>query len=375
MINSIESLINSLLRDLLLRGPNTEIRIKNSSRNNMVTVGEQQDENDHSDDNGGGNPTYRCSHNLQSDVSPNDNDEVVETLIYGRRTHRQRIAMILFTLAQTHDLLLNRRCCTYRELLYKNNHMASNMLHINRAVQDVCCLLNQTSWNLGIFSSGKGLIAGPLLIVMSNGDTIDCNCLTTPTMIPPNFTYIDHFQTQAQIIVVVEKDTIFKKLLQSPLFSVMKGKVLLITARGNPDLSTRWLLNKLSRAHTHLAMYMLADGDPYGIEIMLTYRYGSQKYKHQAMELACPHIKWLGIHPSDISHNMLHVPQQPLSAKDYAKIESILKRCYVKEEIRRELIVLKHHGYKAKLDNMSGQTFSFFVYDYIVNKIKRQVVL
>ncbi|XP_073811847.1 meiotic W68 [Musca autumnalis] len=298
----------------------------------------------------------------------------VERLVYGNRNNRKRIALLLHVMAEVHDLLLTHSSCTYRELYYKNIYLPCNMLQINKAVDDVGSLLGQTSWNMGVFGSGKGMIAGPLFIYMNNGDVIECNKANTPTMIPPEFSNINHFETSALLVLVVEKDTIFKKLIANNIFAVMQGKLLLLTARGNPDLSTRWLLAKLCNEHPNLPVYMLADGDPYGIEIMLTYRYGSRKYSHYAHHLTCPQLKWLGIHPSDISYNV-QVPQEPLSSNDYKKIESILKRRYVPVEIRRELIVLKDHRYKAKLDNMSTQCFALFIHDYIIQKIMRQVVL
>lgn len=44
--------------------------------------------------------------------------------------------------------------------------------------------------------------------------------------------------------------------------------------KGYPDTNTRLILNKLRELHT-LPIYALTDADPYGIEIMLTYRHGS----------------------------------------------------------------------------------------------------
>ncbi|XP_061391808.1 meiotic recombination protein W68 [Musca vetustissima] len=302
----------------------------------------------------------------------------VERLVYGKRNNRKRIAMLLHVMAEIHQLALlsqhNNNSCTYRELYYKNIYLPCNMLQINRAVEDVGSLLGLTAWDMGVFATGKGMVAGPLYIYMNNGDVIDCHKTNTPTMIPPHFTYIDHFETSALLVLVVEKDTIFKKLIANNIFQIMQGKLLLLTARGNPDLSTRWLLSKLGRQHNHLQFYMLADADPYGIEIMLTYRYGSQKFNQYAEQLSCSQLKWLGIHPSDICYN-LQVPQEPLSCRDFKKIESILKRLYVTEEIHWELIVLQHHGFKAKLDNMSSECFALFIHDYIINKIKRQIVL
>lgn len=48
-----------------------------------------------------------------------------------------------------------------------------------------------------------------------------------------------------------------------------------LKGKGYPDINTRLMLKKVFDSHK-LPIYVLTDGDPHGIEIMLTYRYGSQ---------------------------------------------------------------------------------------------------
>lgn len=48
-----------------------------------------------------------------------------------------------------------------------------------------------------------------------------------------------------------------------------------------------------------------------------------------ASELACPSVRWLGIHPSDIKPLLLQY--QTLSTRDERKIELLLERSYLQK--------------------------------------------
>ncbi|KAM7342745.1 meiotic W68 isoform 1-T3 [Cochliomyia hominivorax] len=207
---------------------------------------------------------------------------------------------------------------------------------------------------------------------MYNGDVIDCNPCKGPTLIPSNFTYIEKFVTTAQLVLVIEKFTVFQNLIANDIFSLLNGDIVLVTARGYPDVSTRWILHKMW-LENHLPMYILVDGDPFGIEIMLIYRYGSDAQTQHVDNLYCPHLKWLGIHPSDICNMTMN--REPFTTIDNNKIESLLRRPYLDDDILTELLILQMLQSKVKIDNLSKDTFSSFTINYIVNKIKRQIVL
>jgi DNA topoisomerase VI subunit A len=44
----------------------------------------------------------------------------------------------------------------------------------------------------------------------------------------------------------------------------------------------------------------LVDGDPYGIDILSVYRYGSRSLQHESKKLAAGRIRWLGLWSSEL---------------------------------------------------------------------------
>ncbi|XP_026687962.1 meiotic recombination protein SPO11-like, partial [Diaphorina citri] len=107
-----------------------------------------------------------------------------------------------------------------------------------------------------------------------------------------------------------QKDVVYKScpiILQSKGFPDVNTRLFLrklkdsVDSKGFPDVNTRLFLRKLKDS-VDVPLYALVDADPYGIEIMCVYRYGSLTLSPQALTLACPEIQWLGIHPTDIRH-------------------------------------------------------------------------
>ena len=85
-------------------------------------------------------------------------------LCYWSMCSRKRFALFLFVLAEVHELCLYRSYCTYRQLYYRNVEIIGSTRHqIYKAVADACSVLNSTSWNLGIFSTGKCFVAGMII--------------------------------------------------------------------------------------------------------------------------------------------------------------------------------------------------------------------
>jgi meiotic recombination protein SPO11 len=44
----------------------------------------------------------------------------------------------------------------------------------------------------------------------------------------------------------------------------------------------------------------LVDSDPFGLDILSVYKYGSQRMQHENDKLAARRIKWLGIWASEL---------------------------------------------------------------------------
>lgn len=151
------------------------------------------------------------------------------------------------------------------------------------------------------------------------------------------------------------------------------NRCIVVTGKGYPDIPTRRFLRLLIEK-LHLPVYCLVDCDPYGFDILTTYRFGSMQLAHDAKFLRVPAVRWLGAFPSDSERYKL--PQQcllPLSAEDKRRIEATLSRCYLQREVpewRLELDLMLQRGVKFEIEALSVRSLSFLAETYIPSKIQ-----
>ncbi|KAK4484761.1 hypothetical protein RD792_007355 [Penstemon davidsonii] len=143
--------------------------------------------------------------------------------------------------------------------------------------------------------------------------------------------------------------------------------------RGYPDVPTRRFLRLLVEK-LRLPVYCLVDCDPYGIDILTTFRFGSMQMAYDAKSLRLPEIRWLGAFPSDSEKYQL--PQQcllPLTAEDKQRVGGMLRRCYMEREVpdwRSELQLLLDRGVKFEIEALSAHSLSFLSDYYLPSKIR-----
>ncbi|KAK6934589.1 hypothetical protein RJ641_034744 [Dillenia turbinata] len=149
-----------------------------------------------------------------------------------------------------------------------------------------------------------------------------------------------------------------------------------------------------------LPIYCLVDCDPYGFDILTTYRFGSMQMAFDVKHLCVPEMRWLGAFSSD--SEKFNLPQQcllPLTAEGMGsfclfhivlqikrRTESMLWRCYLQRgtslEIeykflffififsRFELELMLQRGVKFEIEALSVHSISFLSEEYIPSKIK-----
>ena len=183
-------------------------------------------------------------------------------------------------------------------------------------------------------------------------------------MIPEGYD-IDSFTTSAKVVLVIEKESTFSKLLS--LQSSNAGydfldSYILVTGKGYPDVSTRLLLKLLSHS---LEIFCLIDGDPHGFQIYLTYKYGSKSMAFSSTSLAVPDIKFLGVAPSDW-FSKLEIQTRDLislSNHDVKKCLSLLKNphVYIDPSLKREISRLMFTNYKSEIQSISTKKLQTLV--------------
>ncbi|KAJ3109531.1 endodeoxyribonuclease [Phlyctochytrium planicorne] len=110
-------------------------------------------------------------------------------------------------------------------------------------------------------------------------------------------------------------------------------------------------------------IFGLMDGDPHGISILCCYRYGSQAMAFDDKNLACPSLRWIGIHPSDpdsacLGQNTYRSTTMVLSDRERRMVLGMLGRDEIRKvkQLRRELCHLIHANHKREIQDVSIKT-------------------
>jgi DNA topoisomerase VI subunit A len=189
---------------------------------------------------------------------------------------------------------------TIRFLFYKYEFYFKNDYYCNRAIKNVCYLLQVTREALGLIASSKGLCCGSINLMDRSG-TSQWNeenyrddegfSITSEWLKPPNkrdFSIVP--LTSATCIVVVESESFYQHLVQGKFW--LNYKCILVAGKGFPDVATRACVFALHN-ELHLPVYGIADCNPFGAHILYTYQNG---YENQ---FGVP-LRWLGLRPSQV---------------------------------------------------------------------------
>lgn len=222
-------------------------------------------------------------------LSQNESKIVTKSINFKNKASERTFTFTMIVMCEIYKMLSRNQKITRRQLYYSDVELFGNQESVNKAIETICVLLNVQEYELGILSASKGLIAGDLVISIGH-ERIDCSI---PQAVPSSPSEITRFETSADFILIVEKETVFQRLVNDNILNRTGSRIILVTAKGYPDVNTRVLLKKLSE-ETRTPIYIIVDADPHGVEIMFTYKWGSMLKIHNSVHLAIPTIEWIG---------------------------------------------------------------------------------
>ncbi|CAH8348951.1 unnamed protein product [Eruca vesicaria subsp. sativa] len=289
--------------------------------------------------------------------------------------------MMLRVLLIVQQLLQENRHGSKRDIYYMHPSAFKAQSVVDRAIADICILFRCSRYNLNVCmrlvlrsTLCCRLVMGWLKF-REAGRKFDClSSLNTAFPVPVLVEEVEDVVSLAEYILVVEKETVFQRLANDMFCKT--NRCIVITGRGYPDVSTRRFL-RLLMEKLQLPVHCLVDCDPYGFEILATYRFGSMQMAYDIESLRAPEMKWLGAFPSD--SEIYGVPQQcllPLTEEDKKRTEAMLLRCYLKREMpqwRLELETMLKRGVKFEIEALSVHSLSFLSEVYIPSKIRSDV--
>lgn len=191
-----------------------------------------------------------------------------------------------------HEVLQKGIHITKRDLFYTDVKLFKDQGESDAVLDDVACMAGCTRTSLHVIASDKGLVVGRIQY-REAGDLIDCTRMgIAGKAIPPYIDRITDIKSDAEFIILVEKEAVYLRLAEDRFYN--KYPCIVITGKGQPDVATRLFLRKV-RDELRIPVLALVDSDPYGLKILSVYCSGSKQMSYDSNHLTTADIKWLGV--------------------------------------------------------------------------------
>src|SRR5919107_1267088 len=226
-----------------------------------------------------------------------------------------------------------------------------------------------------VTSKPKGMISGPITLSVG-GDIIDCNLgsRATSQLIPTNISDVEIVDVKADLVMVVEKDTVLNNIRKSGF--IQKHNAILMTGSGEPDRATRIMVKALNEEWKK-PVVVFADADPWGLGIALRYKIGSESLSYDSYRLVTPDVKILGMLFSDIyEYNIPEVARLAASEEDINRANDMKKKPWFQDKKwQKELDIFLKNKEKCELDAFFKHGFKYLAETYLPQKLRQAGVI
>jgi meiotic recombination protein SPO11 len=282
----------------------------------------------------------------------------------------RQLAVLIRVADGIHELLSLGRHSTKRELFYTDVNLFEEQTISDRAIEDLAVTLRTIRNATNIVASAKGKIIGRISFVES-GDLIDCSKMGTGgKAITPFQDQIENIDTDAEFVLLVEKDAAFMSLSEAKIYE--RYPCILMTGIGQPDIATRMMLRKIVN-ETGLPVFAIMDADPYGLEILRSYTFGSKALGYETPWLVTENMYWLGLRPEDMEN--YKIPKDvyiPLTEADKKKGKELLEETWLQNKPKwaEQLKLMLKSGVKAEIQALASKGFEYMSEKYLPQKLE-----
>lgn len=142
--------------------------------------------------------------------------------------------------------------------------------------------------------SNRGKVAGDLQFKPMNQNYItDCNVTSIHGGIPISHVWSSQswnssflIASNALYLVIIEKEGVFLRFCQDNFTE--KLRCILVTGCGFPDIATRALVHCVKNRLPHVKVVCITDCNPFGLSLLLTYKFGSKAKDFEGSGLEVP---------------------------------------------------------------------------------------
>jgi len=259
-----------------------------------------------------------------------------------------------------------------RDIFYQAVNTFEKQDTSDNLIEDVGAMLQVTRASMGVTASAKGNVVGHLEFD-EQGNYKDCTKQGNAVQISPNIEDYTNMQSDAEFVLVIEKDAIFNRLSEDKFYNYVPS--ILVTAKGQPDMATRMFLKKIND-ELNLPILAIMDADVYGFEILRVYSVGSKALSFEAANLAVPDIQWLGLLPSDLRDDSgFGIPSDThikMTKSDERRVKLLLEEEFVKRKPRwkEQIEIMLQDGIKAEIQALNARDPQYITNHYLPQKLE-----
>ncbi|KAJ5534002.1 Winged helix-turn-helix transcription repressor DNA-binding [Penicillium freii] len=312
----------------------------------------------------------------------------------GKTAHEAwKFTVILRILAILDQAIRTGQLISKRDIYYIDPEFFRVQYIVDHIVDDLAYTIGVNRTALNVEAAAKGLVTGDFRLIRGSHILIDAQSVTEDSLIPRIEDGDEIDISRVRWVLVIEKEAVFHRLARISYHTrALAGEGIMVTVshvsvlacsiaklsswtqryskqgKGYPDFMTRTFLRAMSDSASSQRrrpprFYALTDGDPHGMAIMSTYKYGSAAHLHQNARLSIPRLQWLGLRVTDI----IAVPEVlgdtallSLTMRDRKKIVAMLRNSPVwasdgpEPEWRAELQRMLVLNLKAEIEILYG---------------------
>ena len=308
-------------------------------------------------------------------------DRKLKQYVLGNRVVKRSItnirnlrpfAQLVWVAKFSHELLLNKRTSTLRDVFYSAqayNIQFKNQEESNNIIVDLETVLGIPREEFNIFPEERSAIFGDLTIEYTvpgyRGKRLNLSAHPDGILIGPSLLTAKIRKTSADKIIVIEKGGLFTRFIEERVHK--RFNAILIQTGGQAPRTTRAFIRRLNE-ELKLPVYILVDGDPWGMHIAMVIISGSANAAH-LRGLTTPDAEWIGITGTDILTYKL--PSDPLTPTDIKRLKELQRDPrYSGKRWQKEIKAFLKHKRKSELEAFCKYGLTYIVDKYLPEKLK-----
>ena len=284
----------------------------------------------------------------------------------------------VYTLDFIRQMIEQRKTSTLRELYYISEGWGDAKFHSqdesDKLAEDLEILTNRLREDLKLRPEEDGArVIGDIVIeeVTRKGEKRRIHCQDdvgdSGYSIPYNVEKekIKFIKTNADKVIAIEKGGLFTRFIEERVHK--RFNAILIHTAGQAPRATRRFIRRLNE-ELGLPVYILTDGDPWGMHIAMVIISGSAEAAH-IRGLTTPDAKWIGVWATDIVDYKL--PSDPLTEIDIKRLHELERDPRYKDVLwQREIKTFLKIKKKSELEAFSRYGLTYIVDEYLPTKLK-----